>query len=94
MRFPHAPLRKLVSAIFAANGSDQVEADLIGNHLVEANLAGHDSHGVIRTPIYIQWLKAGDVLANRQLKVIHEMDSLAIVDGQQGYGQSIGKQVS
>ena len=93
MRFPHGPLRQLVSAVFAANGSEQVEADLIGNHLVEANLAGHDSHGVIRTPIYIQWLKDGDVLANRRLQITHEMDSLALVDGQQGYGQSIGRQV-
>ncbi|HIK95290.1 MAG TPA: malate/lactate/ureidoglycolate dehydrogenase [Planctomycetes bacterium] len=93
MRFPHGPLRQLVAAIFSANGSEQVEADLIANHLVEANLAGHDSHGVIRTPIYIQWLKDGDVVANRRLKVIHETDALALVDGQQGYGQSIGRQV-
>jgi uncharacterized oxidoreductase len=93
MRFPHGPLRRLVSGIFAANGSEQSEAELIGDHLVEANLAGHDSHGVIRTPIYIQWLRNGDVVANRQLKIIHEMDSLALVDGQQGYGQSIGMQI-
>jgi hypothetical protein len=59
----------------------------------EANLAGHDSHDVIRTPIYIQWLKDGDVIANHQLKIICEMDSLALVNGQQGYGQSIGRQV-
>ncbi|MCP4174702.1 MAG: malate/lactate/ureidoglycolate dehydrogenase [Fuerstiella sp.] len=93
MRFLHGPLRRLVSGIFAANGSEQSEAELIGDHLVEANLAGHDSHGVIRTPIYIQWLRNGDVVANRQLKIIHEMDSLALVDGQQGYGQSIGMQI-
>ncbi len=93
MRFLHGPLRRLDSGIFAANGSEQSEAELIGDHLVEANLAGHDSHGVIRTPIYIQWLRNGDVVANRQLKIIHEMDSLALVDGQQGYGQSIGMQI-
>lgn len=93
MRFSHQPLRTLVAAVFAAHGSEQTEADAIASHLVEANLAGHDSHGVIRTPIYIQWLKDGDVIANRQLSIICEMNSLALVDGQQGYGQSIGRQV-
>ena len=93
MRFQHQPLRQLIAAVFAANGSEQAEADLIGDHLVDANLAGHDSHGVIRTPIYIQWLRDGDVVANRQLTVIHETGALALVDGQQGYGQSVGRQV-
>jgi uncharacterized oxidoreductase len=93
MLFPHEPLRELVSAVFAANGSDQAEAELIGDHLVEANLAGHDSHGVIRTPIYIRWLRSGDVVANRKIKIESDLNSLAMVDGQQGYGQAIGKQV-
>lgn len=93
MRYSHEPLRKLISAIFVANASEQIEADLIAHHLVDANLAGHDSHGVIRTPIYIEWQKSGNVVANRRVNVIHDMDSLALVDGQFGYGQSIGKQV-
>ena len=45
MRIPYEPLRLLISAIFAANGSEATEADLIADHLVEANLVGHDSHG-------------------------------------------------
>lgn len=92
MRLHHEPLCQLVSAVFAASGSEAGEAEAIGSHLVDANLAGHDSHGVIRTPIYLQWLKDGDVVANRRLQVIHEADALALVDGQTGYGQSIGKQ--
>jgi len=93
MRFQHQPLRQLISAIFAANGSQGEEADLIANHLVQANLAGHDSHGVIRTPIYIGWQRDEKVFPNREIEIIHEADSLALVDGQFGYGQSIGKQV-
>jgi len=92
MRFFDQPLRQLVSAIFAANGSDASESAAIGDHLVEANLAGHDSHGVIRTPIYISWLRDEKVFANRQLKILHDTDALALADGQLGYGQSIGKQ--
>ncbi|HAY79883.1 MAG TPA: malate dehydrogenase, partial [Planctomycetaceae bacterium] len=62
MRFAHQPLRDVISAVFSANESNETEARLVGDHLVEANLAGHDSHGVIRTPIYIEWLRAGDVV--------------------------------
>lgn len=93
MRIHHEPLRNLVAAVFEANGSNSQEADQIAEHLVQANLVGHDSHGVIRTPIYISWLRAGNVFANRALKIDHEMDALVLADGQLGYGQTIGKQV-
>ena len=36
----------------------------MAEHLIQANLTGHDSHGVIRTPIYVRWLKEGKVLAD------------------------------
>lgn len=87
------PLQRLVSAIFAAAGSRPDEADDIAAHLVKANLVGHDSHGVIRTPIYIRWLREGKVVANRDLKILFDSDAVALVDGQLGYGQSVGKQV-
>lgn len=87
------PLRELVSAIFLHAGSAKQEADDIAEHLVKANLVGHDSHGVIRTPIYIQWVREGKVLANRQLNILFENQSMAVTDGQLGYGQSIGRQL-
>jgi len=93
MRFAHQPLRDVISAVFSANESNETEARLVGDHLVEANLAGHDSHGVIRTPIYIEWLRAGDVVANRQMQIVHDADAMTLADGQFGYGQSIGQQV-
>ncbi len=92
MRIPHDPLKRLTSAIFAAAGCQQPEADRIGHYLVEANLAGHDSHGVIRIPSYVEWLRAGKVLPNQTLKVVFENDVIAVVDGQFGFGQSIGEQ--
>ena len=61
-------------------------------HLVEANLVGHDSHGVIRVAPYVQWLKAGKVLANQTIEVVFENEAIAVVDGQFGFGQTIGEQ--
>jgi uncharacterized oxidoreductase len=85
-------LQELIAAIFHAAGCQPPEAQRIASHLVEANLVGHDSHGVIRTPPYVQWLRSGKVLANRTIQVVFENDAIAVVDGQFGFGQTIGEQ--
>ncbi len=91
-RFPPQLLQDLITAIFVAAGCEPREAAVVADHLVQANLTGHDSHGVIRTPIYVKWLQEGNVLANQRLAVIFENDSVAVVDGQMGLGQSIAEQ--
>ncbi|MDX1945025.1 MAG: malate/lactate/ureidoglycolate dehydrogenase [Pirellulaceae bacterium] len=91
-RAPPQPLQNLTTAIFAAAGCAADEAQVVADHLVQANLTGHDSHGVIRAPTYVRWLAEGKVLANQRLKVLFENDTLAVVDGQLGLGQSIAQQ--
>lgn len=90
MRIHHGLLERLVKEIFVAAGCIPVEAGQIASHLVQANLAGHDSHGVIRVSAYIDWLRKGKVKANRQMRIVHETSVLAVVDGEQGFGQAIG----
>src|SRR3954471_17012731 len=84
-------LRRLTSSVFAAAGCPQEEAERIARYLVEANLVGHDSHGVIRVPSYIDWLRSGTVLANQTPEVVTETDVLAVVDGRFGFGQTMGE---
>jgi uncharacterized oxidoreductase len=86
------PLKALTRAIFSAAGCWPAEAERIGHYLVEANLAGHDSHGVIRIPPYVDWLRAGKVLANQSLRVVFENEVLAVADGQFGFGQTVGEE--
>lgn len=93
MKIHHQPLQALIRELFLANQSSDTEADLIAQHLVTSNLVGHESHGVIRAPIYIEWLKNEMVFANRSLEIIHDQDALALVDGRMGYGHALGKQV-
>src|SRR5262249_52586010 len=88
----HHPLRELTAAIFHAAGCRLDEARCIAEHLVEANLVGHDSHGVIRVMSYVSWLRAGKVLAGRTIQAVFENEVIAVVDGQFGFGQSIGEQ--
>ena len=61
-------LREAVAAIFTAAGCDREEGARIARYLVESNLTGHDSHGVIRVPRYVYWLDAGTVRAGRHVK--------------------------
>ena len=94
MRIDHVALERFVSAIFTAAGCEPAEAGRIAGHLVEANLAGHDSHGVIRVSAYIDWLRQGAVVPNRHMKIVHETSALAVVDGDQGFGQTIGAEAT
>ena len=92
MKIQAARLREITVSIFQSAGCSAVEAGRIAEHLVEANLVGHDSHGVIRTSFYVRWLKAGQVLPDRQLQIAFENETIAVVDGQFGFGQTVGEQ--
>ncbi|MCU0985277.1 MAG: malate/lactate/ureidoglycolate dehydrogenase [Acetobacteraceae bacterium] len=83
------PLKSFVAAIFAKAGTSEAEAARIAGYLVEANLVGHDSHGVVRVPRYIQWLKEGKVLADVTPEVVVDTPVLAVVDGKFGFGQTV-----
>jgi len=91
MTIGHVQLKQQIAAIFAAAGCRGEEPRGISHHLVEANLVGHDSHGVIRVPMYEQWLREGKVLANRELRVVSDQETIAIVDGELGFGQIMGQ---
>ncbi len=92
MKFRSELLKELISGVFTAAGCDAEDAECVSDHLVEANLAGHDSHGVIRTPIYVRWLQEGNVLANQKIEIVFENDAMALVDGRMGLGQPIARQ--
>ncbi len=78
--------------IFEASGSSAEEAKKIATRLVDANLTGHDSHGVIRIPQYIDAVKAGTLHPNRQAEVVTDSGAVVVLDGRFGYGQVVGEQ--
>jgi LDH2 family malate/lactate/ureidoglycolate dehydrogenase len=63
-------LRDFAGALFAQAGSARAEAEMVAEHLVAANLAGHDSHGVIRVAKYLGWVSEGALLANRHVEMV------------------------
>lgn len=78
--------------VFAAAGCALEEARRIALNLVEANLTGHDSHGVIRTPRYLLWMKSGNLVPDKNITIDSDQGALAILDGAFGFGQTVGPQ--
>jgi len=92
MTIDPTPLRDLTRSIFAAAGSANEESDDIASHLVEANLTGHDSHGVIRIAPYLELKNAGKILPDRRIDLSVDAGALVVVDGMKGYGQPVARQ--
>ncbi len=85
-------VERLVTEVFEHAGCARAEAERVGRRLTGANLRGHDSHGVIRTPRYVEWMGDGLMFANREAVVEKENEVIAIIDGRFGFGQTVGEQ--
>src|SRR5215475_8157785 len=81
-----------VADVFAHAESSPEEARRIATYLTTANLTGHDSHGVIRVPVYIRWKKVGAIVPDQAAEVVVDTPSLVVVDGKFGYGQTVTPQ--
>ncbi|MBY0611383.1 MAG: malate/lactate/ureidoglycolate dehydrogenase [Beijerinckiaceae bacterium] len=87
-----AALTDFIAEIFARAKSSSEEARRIAQYLVTANLTGHDSHGVIRVPIYVERTLAGGTVPDQTVEVLVDLPALAVIDGRFGYGQTVGPQ--
>jgi uncharacterized oxidoreductase len=85
-------LINFVAEVFAHSESSPEEARRIATYLTTANLTGHDSHGVIRVPVYVRWKKMGSVVPDQTVELVVDTPSLAVVDGKFGYGQTVTPQ--
>ena len=90
--FPANQLTDLTATIFKAVGCNDNEADVIAKRLVNANLSGHDSHGIIRIAKYVDWIEQGGAVINQEIDILTDNGSVVVVDGKWGMGQSIGEQ--
>jgi uncharacterized oxidoreductase len=80
-------LRLLAHRVIAALGTPVDLAAIVANSLVEANLLGHDSHGVIRLVQYANMVRAGTVKPAVRPAVSHTQGAIASVDAGWGWGQ-------
>ena len=84
-------LKTLSTSIFTGLGVPKADAKLVADLLVDANLTGFDSHGVIRIPIYVKGIKMGAVKPGAEIKIVSETPSTAVIDGGWNLGQVVAK---
>ena len=75
------------TAVLVAAGTPADKAGLVAGLLVEANGAGHDSHGVIRLPQYLATVEKKEIVPDAEVKIVRETPIMAVVEGNWGFGQ-------
>lgn len=86
-RFRADDLTDFATALFAAADVPHAEARRVAESLVLANLRGHDSHGVMRIPSYVEQLRTGELVAGAALQVLSETPATVRCDAGFGFGQ-------
>ncbi len=89
IHIPADALTDFCAEIFACAGCEVEEAGRVSASLVDANLTGHDSHGVIRVPRYVDWVRTGDLIPNQSLERLVDTPVIGVVDGRFGFGQTM-----
>ena len=84
--FKSEQLIELGSKLFEKGGTSANDARIITEHLVNANLVGHDSHGFWRVPKYLNLIDKGKVDPKASPEIVNEGPAFAQIDGKGGYG--------
>ena len=73
-------------------GSREGEVEAVAGNLIEANLTGHDSHGIGMLPRYVEAYQQGGLVPNQQVRTVLDAGGLLRLDGGAGFGQVIGRE--
>ena len=84
------PLGAAIRELVRGFGSDEREVELVTENLIQANLTGHDSHGIGMLPRYSEAWVEGGLKANAHIKTLMDGGALLRIDGQAGFGQVVG----
>src|SRR5712691_7543302 len=84
-------LHRIGAALLVAAGAPPDEADIVMRHSVDANLAGHDSHGIIQIPTYIDRIQVGHIVPDAPWKIVHESPTTTVIDGFWGFGYVVSE---
>ena len=90
----HRPLRIAAARLLAAAGAREEDARTVADHLVDANLSGHDSHGVGMLPHYVRAIAAGLLDPQASAAVEDPGGAVLSVDGQNGFGQVVARKAT
>jgi LDH2 family malate/lactate/ureidoglycolate dehydrogenase len=89
VRIPADELRMTCVVILEKAGLSSSDAVTAADCLVEADLRGVDTHGVIHLPIYVRRIELGLTNPRPRLAVLRETTTTALLDGDHGMGQVV-----
>jgi uncharacterized oxidoreductase len=92
LRIRQDRLREASGALLEHASSEPDEAAIVADHLVRANLAGHDSHGVGMLPYYVRFLSKGLLRPNTPARRVKDDGAVLMFDGGRGYGQRVARE--
>ena len=84
-------LTRIGAALLKAAGASDEEASAVAIGCVNANLAGHDSHGIIAIPTYIDRVKAGHIVPGAKWTIVQESPTTTVIDGHWGFGYVVNE---
>jgi LDH2 family malate/lactate/ureidoglycolate dehydrogenase len=79
-------LRGFTTDVFARAGMAEADAAVVADALVWANLRGMDSHGIVRVPGYVEWIRRGDINAKPRLTIATETPAVVVLDADRAAG--------
>src|SRR6201994_4111315 len=82
-------LMEIAESLLLAAGASQDEAKVIAKYNIGANLVGHDSHGIILIPTYIDRIKVGHIVPQAPWTIMQETDTTTVIDGNWGFGYHV-----
>lgn len=85
-RFRPAHAHAISRNLLAAAGAPRHVAETVSEILVGANLCGHDSHGMLRTPTYLNGIEGGSIVPAAEPEIVQRGGNTLIVDGHNGMG--------
>jgi LDH2 family malate/lactate/ureidoglycolate dehydrogenase len=88
-RIEATALAAFVQRALAAAGLPGDDAAQVAELMVEADLRGSDTHGVIRLPLYVRRLKASGINKQPDIRLVRDKASAALVDGDNGMGHLV-----
>src|ERR1700691_3949702 len=88
-RIAAATLAAFIARAFAAAGLPADDAETIAGLMVDADLRGSDTHGVIRLPLYVRRIRAGGINTKPNIRVVSDQPSAALIDGDNAMGHLV-----
>ncbi|MCY4655143.1 MAG: Ldh family oxidoreductase, partial [Dehalococcoidia bacterium] len=86
-------LTHIAAELLKGSGASEEEAEIISRHSIGANLAGHDSHGIIQIPTYIDRVKRGHIVPGAPFEIIKDTPATTVVDGHWGFGYVVSERL-